>query len=41
MNKGEESFDEVGEGHVGVVVSECAPKSSRRESLGALNDVEP
>ncbi len=41
IDKGEESFDEVREGHVGVVVGECAPKSSGCESLLALNNVEP
>ncbi len=33
MDEGEESFDEVRERHVGMVVGECAPKSCRRESL--------
>ncbi len=41
MNNGEELFDEVREGHVGVVVSESAPKSCGGESLLAPNDVKP
>ncbi len=41
VNKGEELFDEVGEGHVGVVVSEGAPKLCRRETLLAPDNVKP
>ncbi len=41
MNEGEESWDEVGEGHVGMVVSECAPKSGCHVSLLTPNNFEP
>ncbi len=41
MNEGEESFDEVGEGHARVGVNEGAPKSCRCESLCASHDIEP